>query len=258
MKRGIEAVLIAIVSVATLSGAMSLLRGHANENPIDRWVAQAWSQVGARTLPNLEAWTAESTKANDSNGNVDGNSSGHVVGNGAGQDGTPAKSSPANSAAVREQGEAAPTGSKTSHTSTDAAGATGSTHSGASTTAASDPAAQKVVSVDGIALSPDDVARLAEIGDQVIHALSPVEWKEIANAITTAGGSPTSDETLIQIVQRHLSAQDEAWLLGLFTQGADQKDGKANPVLQRSVTQAESELTPAERKILESEINPSD
>lgn len=230
MKRSIDAVLIAAVAVVTITGTVRVLQGSTRQSPIDTWVMAKWGQWHhAHAVPSL----ADLTSASSPSGQT-GQSSAQV------KPAPPAKTGGNNAA--------------TAHNSPSLTGGSWANTTGQASTTRKVNTTNQVNTTVADQWTKADVIKLEAIGTHLVYALDPEDWQQIAQALST--GEPTSavDPTLTQILRARLPSSDRQWLVKHFT-GSHAVNQQDVQLLQRSVSQAESELTPAERKLLENELN---
>lgn len=210
-----ESALVAAVTVVTVLGTMSVLQDKRSGNAIDAWVAAKWRNLHARVVPSMASAAGVDSPSTSQSG----------------------KQAPSLAPIATVNGNQMATSNNVNAHSSSGAGQ-GST----------------VIATPPGKWTQADVTRLETIGVNLIFALSPTDWQHIAQALSTGESSSAADQTLAQILRQRLSASDRQWLLDHFTGGnaVNQQDVQ---LLQRSISQAESELTPAERKLLEDELN---
>lgn len=214
VKKTLETAVIAAVTVTTVFGTVNVLRGSSAANPIDTWVSAKWHDLQDRAVPSMAPSAG----------------SDHPLPAASGKSGVGT-----NSTSVQSAGK---TASNTNSTSSSGSSGGGST----------------VISTPPGKWTEADVTRLETIGVNLIFALTPADWQQIAQALSTGESSTTADQTLAQVLRQRLTAADRTWLLEHFT-GGNAVNQEEVQLLQRSISQAESELTPAERKLLEDELN---
>ncbi|WDL96886.1 hypothetical protein [Alicyclobacillus sp. ALC3] len=215
MKRSLESALVAAVTVVTVLGTMSVLQDKHSGSAIDAWVAAKWRDLHARVVPSMANTAGVDTPSTSQTG----------------------KQTPSLAPLVAVSENQSATSNNTSGQSSSGAGQ-----------------GPTVIATPSGKWTQADVTRLETIGVNLIFALSPTDWQHIAQALSTGESSSVADQTLAQILRQRVPASDRQWLLDHFTGGnaVNQQDVQ---LLQRSISQAESELTPAERKLLEDELN---
>ncbi len=96
--------------------------------------------------------------------------------------------------------------------------------------------------------SEDAYKRLGDIGVEFVDSMSQKDWQTLLQALTKDNASE-ADTVLTQMVNTHIPNNDRTWIINHF-QGSQNFSQEDVSLLQKSIKQAESELTPEEKTLI--------
>lgn len=123
---------------------------------------------------------------------------------------------------------------------------------GATRSSASGQPPNQLSALTGTSWSAADVATLQRILTDVVSGMSPTEWQEV-NVALTSDSIQQAKIAIVQLLDRHLSPSDKAWLLTHF-QGRQAFSADDVQLLQQTLKEIRADLTPGEQSVLAREL----
>jgi len=98
-----------------------------------------------------------------------------------------------------------------------------------------------------------DISHAARIMQTFMHTMTPDDWVGTLRNINDSNAA-AADQSIVQLLQSRLSSADLSWLATKFS-GQTAFGVQDVQLLQKSFTELEQELTPAEQQLFSQELN---
>ncbi|MCF8563508.1 hypothetical protein LLE49_01975 [Alicyclobacillus tolerans] len=100
--------------------------------------------------------------------------------------------------------------------------------------------------------TPQDVQRLAAIGQQLFLSLTPTDWQKLSQAFANSSDQKTQ-AVLQTVLTKYVSKSDQQWLNAQFA-GSQSFTTEDIHLLKQAFAQMQSELTPQESQLLAQQV----